>query len=55
VNGRVERARLALEGSTSRAPYPAFEPTAAELETRPSALLYLLFKPPTRRSTHAQQ
>jgi hypothetical protein len=45
----------ALEGSTNRASYPAFEPTAAEPETRISFLLHLLSEPPTRRSTHAKR
>ena len=45
----------ALEGSTNRASYPAFERTAAELETRISFLLHLLSEPTTRRSTHANR
>jgi protein-tyrosine-phosphatase/DNA-binding transcriptional ArsR family regulator len=45
----------ALEGSTNRASYPAFERTAAELETRISFLLHLLSEPPIRRSTHAKR
>jgi protein-tyrosine-phosphatase len=45
----------ALEGSTNRASYPAFERTAAELETRISFLLHLLSEPTTRRSAHAKR
>jgi protein-tyrosine-phosphatase len=45
----------ALEGSANRASHPAFERTAAELETRISFLLHLLSEPPTRRSTHAKR
>jgi protein-tyrosine-phosphatase len=45
----------ALEGSTARASYPAFERTAAELETRISFLLHLLSERTTRRSTHANR
>jgi protein-tyrosine-phosphatase/DNA-binding transcriptional ArsR family regulator len=45
----------AVEGSTNRASYPAFERTAAELETRISFLLHLLSEPLTRRSTHAER
>jgi protein-tyrosine-phosphatase len=45
----------ALEGSTNRASYPAFERTAAELETRIGFLLHQLPEPPTRRSTHAKR
>jgi ArsR family transcriptional regulator, arsenate/arsenite/antimonite-responsive transcriptional repressor / arsenate reductase (thioredoxin) len=46
----------ALEGSTNRASYPAFERTAAELETRITYLLPLLSAPRTRRkSTHAKR
>lgn len=46
----------AREGATNRASYPAFERTAAELETRIGFLLPLLFEPPTRRrSTHAKR
>jgi ArsR family transcriptional regulator, arsenate/arsenite/antimonite-responsive transcriptional repressor / arsenate reductase (thioredoxin) len=44
----------ALSGATNRASYPAFERTAAELETRIGYLLALMFEPPAkRRSTHA--
>jgi protein-tyrosine-phosphatase len=43
----------ALEGSTDRASYPAFERTAAELATRIGFQLHLLTTPPTRRPTHA--
>jgi ArsR family transcriptional regulator, arsenate/arsenite/antimonite-responsive transcriptional repressor / arsenate reductase (thioredoxin) len=45
----------ALEGATTRASYPAFERTAAELETRISFLLHLLSERTTRRSTHANR
>ena len=45
----------ALEGPTNRASYPAFERTAAELETRIRFLLHLLTEPATRRSTHAER
>ena len=45
----------ALEGSTNRASYPAFERTAAELETRIGFLLHLLSERTTRRSTHANR
>ena len=45
----------ALEGSTKRASYPAFERTAAELETRISFLLHQLSERSTRRSTHANR
>jgi protein-tyrosine-phosphatase len=45
----------AVEGTTNRASYPAFERTAAELETRISFLLHLLSAPPTRRPTHAKR
>jgi protein-tyrosine-phosphatase len=45
----------ALEGSTKRASYPAFERTATELETRISFLLHQLSEPTTRRSTHANR
>jgi ArsR family transcriptional regulator, arsenate/arsenite/antimonite-responsive transcriptional repressor / arsenate reductase (thioredoxin) len=52
----------AREGPTNRASYPAFERTAAELETRIRFLLYQLHaarptgktKKTTRRSTHAR-
>jgi protein-tyrosine-phosphatase/DNA-binding transcriptional ArsR family regulator len=44
----------ALEGSTNRASYPAFERTADELETRIGFQLHWLAEPTlTRRSTHA--
>jgi protein-tyrosine-phosphatase len=45
----------ALEGSSRRASYPAFERTAAELETRIGFLLHLLSERTTRRSTHANR
>jgi len=45
----------ALEGSTTSASYPAFERTAAELETRISFLLQLLPERTTRRSTNANR
>jgi ArsR family transcriptional regulator, arsenate/arsenite/antimonite-responsive transcriptional repressor / arsenate reductase (thioredoxin) len=46
----------ALGGPTNRASYPAFERTAAELETRISFQLHVLTQPATtRRSTHAQR
>jgi protein-tyrosine-phosphatase len=46
----------ALEGPTNVASYPAFERTAAELETRISFRLHLLTDTATtRRSTHAQR
>jgi len=46
----------ALDGPDDRATYPAFERTAAELETRIGFLLGLLNEPSTtRRSTHAQR
>jgi len=45
----------ALEGSTDRSSYPAFERTAAELETRLSFLVHLLPEPSTWRSTHAKR
>ena len=44
----------ALAGSANRASYPAFERTAAELETRISFLLQLLSER-SRRSTHANR
>jgi protein-tyrosine-phosphatase/DNA-binding transcriptional ArsR family regulator len=48
----------AQAGPTDRASYPAFERTAAELETRIRFLLPLLTKPPTRsktrRSSHVE-
>ena len=46
----------ALEGPNDRATYPAFERTAAELETRIGFLLHLLDESSTiRRKTHAQR
>lgn len=45
----------ALEGATNRESYPAFERTAAELETRISYLLPALTPSPTRRSSHADR
>ena len=39
----------ALEGTNDRASYPAFERTAAQLETRIQFLLPLLQQPPIRR------
>jgi protein-tyrosine-phosphatase len=46
----------ALEGSTNRASYRAFERTAAELETRIGFQLHLLTPPaPSRRSAHEQR
>jgi protein-tyrosine-phosphatase/DNA-binding transcriptional ArsR family regulator len=45
----------ALEGPTSRASYPAFERTAAELETRIGFLLHMLSEPHARRSSHAER
>ena len=46
----------AREGTTNRASYPAFERTAAELETRIGYLLHLLAEPHTRRrSTRAER
>ena len=45
----------ALEGSTNRASYTAFERTAAELETRIGFLLHLLSESSTGRSTHAKR
>jgi ArsR family transcriptional regulator, arsenate/arsenite/antimonite-responsive transcriptional repressor / arsenate reductase (thioredoxin) len=46
----------ALAGETNRASYPAFERTAAELETRISFRLHLLAdQTTTRRSTHARR
>jgi protein-tyrosine-phosphatase len=45
-----------LEGPTDRDSYPAFERTAAELETRISFLLHLLTEPTTRRrSSHSDR
>jgi ArsR family transcriptional regulator, arsenate/arsenite/antimonite-responsive transcriptional repressor / arsenate reductase (thioredoxin) len=40
----------ALEGSTDRASYPAFERTTSELETRIGFLVHQLARPQTRRS-----
>jgi protein-tyrosine-phosphatase len=47
----------ALEGSTARASYPAFERTAAELETRIQFLLAAINEPSfaTRRPAHGQR
>ena len=46
----------ALEGPNDHATYPAFERTAAELETRIRFLLHLLEEPSTtRRKTHAER
>jgi protein-tyrosine-phosphatase len=45
----------ALEGATDRASYPAFERTAAELETRIAFLLPMLQQSPVRRSTYASR
>ena len=45
----------ALEGSTERASYPAFERTASELETRIHYLLSAINGPPTRRSGHGRR
>jgi protein-tyrosine-phosphatase len=46
----------AREGDSQRVSYPAFERTAAELETRISFLLHLLPDPRTaRRPTHARR
>jgi protein-tyrosine-phosphatase len=45
----------ALEGPTNRASYPAFERTAAELETRIAFLLAQLHDQPSRRLQHARQ
>jgi len=46
----------AIEGSTNRASYRAFERTADELETRIGFQLHVLTDPaPTRRSTHADR
>ncbi len=42
----------ALEGSTNRASYPAFERTAAELEARIEHLLDVLAEPTPRGATH---
>jgi protein-tyrosine-phosphatase len=45
----------ALEGSTNRASYPAFERTAVELETRIGFLLHQLHAPNPRRSGHVER
>ncbi len=46
----------ALEGSTNRASYPAFERTATELETRINFRMRLIADPTTtRRSTNAER
>jgi ArsR family transcriptional regulator, arsenate/arsenite/antimonite-responsive transcriptional repressor / arsenate reductase (thioredoxin) len=45
----------ALEGSTERASYPAFERTASDLATRIHYLLPAINNPPTRRSDHGQR
>jgi ArsR family transcriptional regulator, arsenate/arsenite/antimonite-responsive transcriptional repressor / arsenate reductase (thioredoxin) len=45
----------ALEGPNNRASYPAFERTAAELETRIRFLLPLLNQPSIRRSRHGKR
>ena len=45
----------ALEGSTARASYPAFERTASELETRIQFLLAAINEPLMRRSAHGQR
>jgi protein-tyrosine-phosphatase/DNA-binding transcriptional ArsR family regulator len=45
----------ALDGATSSASYPAFEHTAAELETRIEFLLHQLDEHATRRSTRAHR
>ena len=45
----------ALEGSTSRASYPAFERTAVELESRIAFLLFQLNRPSNRRKQHAER
>ena len=46
----------ALEGSTNRASYPAFERTATELETRINFRMRLITDPTTtRRSTNAER
>jgi protein-tyrosine-phosphatase len=44
-----------LEGATDRISYPAFERTAAELETRIRYLLPLLSQPPKGRSSDAKR
>jgi protein-tyrosine-phosphatase/DNA-binding transcriptional ArsR family regulator len=45
----------ALEGTTERASYPAFERTASELETRINFLLAAINEPTMRRSAHGQR
>jgi protein-tyrosine-phosphatase/DNA-binding transcriptional ArsR family regulator len=46
----------AREGTNNRTSYPAFERTAAELETRIEYLLALMFEPRNRRkTTHAKR
>ena len=45
----------ALEGTTARASYPAFERTASELETRIHFLLAAINEPSMRRSAHGQR
>ena len=45
----------ALEGPNDRATLPAFERTAAEMETRIGFLLHLLDEPSTRRSRNAER
>ena len=45
----------ALDGTTSRASYPAFERTATELESRIGFLLHLLSEPTTRRPTSVKR
>jgi protein-tyrosine-phosphatase/DNA-binding transcriptional ArsR family regulator len=44
----------AVEGSTERASYPAFERTASELETRIQFLVAAINQPSMRRSAHGQ-
>jgi hypothetical protein len=59
IDGRsvfAESPDPALEGSTDRASYAAFERTRSELQMRISLLLHLLARPQTtRRSPHAAQ
>jgi protein-tyrosine-phosphatase len=43
----------ALDGTTNRASYPAFERTATELETRIGFLLHQMNRRSTRRTQHA--
>jgi protein-tyrosine-phosphatase/DNA-binding transcriptional ArsR family regulator len=45
----------AVEGSTNRASYPAFERTAAELETRIEFFMHQLNRRSTRRKHHAER